>query len=63
MKSFDNYPKSVKKTLRYIKQDAHLAQLNNLEKIFLQCINFRKKALENKELTSKLNNEFPTPKS
>ncbi|MDT3763940.1 hypothetical protein [Priestia filamentosa] len=48
MTSFDNYPKSVKKALRYIKQDAHLSQLKNLEEIFLQSINLRKKALENK---------------
>ncbi|RAS84337.1 hypothetical protein A3863_24360 [Priestia endophytica] len=63
MRSFDNYPKSVKKALRYIKQDAHLAQLENLEKVFLQSINLRKKALESEKTACKLHTGLPTSKN
>ncbi|MDT3766191.1 hypothetical protein [Priestia filamentosa] len=63
MTSFDNYPKSVKKALRYIKQDAHLDQLKNLEKIFLQSINLRKKALEGEKILYKLHNKLPASKN
>ena len=63
MTSFDNYPKSVKKALRYIKQDAHLDQLKNLEKIFLQSINLRKKALEGEKALYKLHNKLPASKN
>lgn len=63
VRSFDNYPKSVKKALRYIKQDAHLAQLENLEKVFLQSINLRKKALEIEKTARKLHTDLPTSKN
>jgi len=60
--SFDNYPKSVKKALRYIKQDAHLTQLKKLEEVFLHSINLRKKALEREKIACELHNRLPTPK-
>lgn len=43
---FDDYPKSIKKTLRYIKQDASLDQLKALEMILIKSIKIRKKTLE-----------------
>ncbi|MEH7475660.1 hypothetical protein V7158_28565 [Priestia megaterium] len=58
MISIDDYPKSVKKTLRYIKQDAPLTKLKELEKILLKSIHNRKEALRNKENTSELHNEL-----
>ncbi|WP_185151428.1 hypothetical protein [Peribacillus simplex] len=46
MTRFDDYPKSVKKALRYIKQDAPLAQLNHLETMLIKSIKNRKEALQ-----------------
>ncbi|MDR4925431.1 hypothetical protein [Peribacillus simplex] len=46
MAKFDDYPKSLKKTLRYIKQDAPLAQLSHIETEVLNSIKNRKEALE-----------------
>ncbi|MHC5529876.1 hypothetical protein [Priestia megaterium] len=46
IKNFDDYPKSLKKALRYIKQDASLSQLRNLERQLAKSIEIRKKALE-----------------
>ncbi|MBT2667494.1 hypothetical protein J7J00_18740 [Bacillus sp. ISL-4] len=43
---FDDYPKSIKKAIRYIKQDAPLAQLNNLETILLKSIKKRKELIQ-----------------
>lgn len=62
MTSFDNYPKSVKKALRYIKQDAHLNQLKKLEEVFLQSIKLRKKVLEREKSACELHNRFHIPK-
>lgn len=45
---FDNYPKSIKKTLRYIKQDASLSQLETLELMLIKSIEIRKKNLQRK---------------
>lgn len=45
---FDNYPKSIKKTLRYIKQDASLSQLEALELMLTRSIEIRKKNLQKK---------------
>lgn len=42
---FNNYPKSVKKFLRYIKQDASLDELKNLELMLIRSIKIRKKKL------------------
>lgn len=58
MISLDGYPKSIKKTLRYIKQDAPLSTLMELEKILLKSIHNRKEALKNKENTSALHNKL-----
>ncbi|MDQ0859274.1 hypothetical protein [Bacillus sp. V2I10] len=33
MNPFDQYPKSLKKMVRYIKQDASLEQLNEIKKL------------------------------
>ncbi|WHZ55749.1 hypothetical protein [Metabacillus hrfriensis] len=33
MNPFDHYPKSLKKMVRYIKQDASLEQLNEIKKL------------------------------
>jgi hypothetical protein len=51
MKDFDKLPKSLKKTIRYIKQDATLEQLKKFESYLVTTINERK--LELKE-SSKL---------
>lgn len=45
MKKFDEYPKSFKKTVRYIKQEATLEQLNGMEPLLLMIIQMRKKEL------------------
>ncbi|MDH2363807.1 hypothetical protein [Priestia megaterium] len=44
--TIDNYPKSIKKALRYIKQEASLKQLESFENLLLKSISIRKKALE-----------------
>lgn len=46
----DNYPKSIKKVLRYIKQEATLAQLESLEIAIIKSINIRKAALRKNNL-------------
>ncbi|ADU32053.1 hypothetical protein [Evansella cellulosilytica] len=48
MKSFDTYPKTVKKTVRYIKQDASLEQIKKIEDLILKSIQARKQELVNK---------------
>ena len=52
MEKFDSYPKSLKKAIRYIKQDAPLTQLKELETIILKSINMRKKKLREGEYKS-----------
>ncbi|MBK5462544.1 hypothetical protein [Peribacillus sp. TH27] len=49
MKRFDDYPKSIKKALRYIQQDAPLALLNQLEASLTRTIKKRKESLQKKE--------------
>ncbi|MFD4817045.1 hypothetical protein [Peribacillus sp. FSL P2-0133] len=49
MKRFDDYPKSIKKALRYIQQDAPLVLLNQLETSLTKSIKKRKEALQKKE--------------
>ncbi len=56
--SLDDYPKSVKKTLRYIKQDVPLTKLNDLEEILLKSIHIRKAALRSRENTTEFNNKL-----
>lgn len=46
MGSFDNYPKSMKKFVRYIKQDASKEQLIEIKKLLNSTIQKRIKALE-----------------
>jgi hypothetical protein len=45
MKRFDDFPKSIKKTVRYIKQEATLEQLNSMEPLLLLMIGKRKQEL------------------
>ncbi|WP_413378030.1 hypothetical protein [Alkalihalobacillus sp. 1P02AB] len=47
-KKFDEYPKSLKKALRYIRQDAKLEDLDKIERTFLDFINTRRKELQQK---------------
>jgi hypothetical protein len=42
MKSIDNYPKSIKKAVRYIKQDAPKDQLEEIRKLIEHAIKLRK---------------------
>ncbi|MGG0788103.1 hypothetical protein ABE132_05105 [Peribacillus simplex] len=46
MTKFDDYPKSIKKAIRYINQDAPLAQLRHLESMLMKSIKYRKEALK-----------------
>ncbi|MED3960179.1 hypothetical protein P4629_24785 [Priestia aryabhattai] len=46
MGSFDNYPKSMKKFVRYIKQDASKEQPIEIKKLLNSTIQKRIKALE-----------------
>lgn len=46
VKSFDQYPKSIKKVVRYIKQDATREQLEDIKKLIDYAIKKRKLNLE-----------------
>ncbi|MED3951880.1 hypothetical protein P4603_07250 [Priestia aryabhattai] len=46
MGSFDNHPKSIKKAVRYIKQDASKEQLMEIRKLLNNTIRKRITALE-----------------
>ncbi|WP_202616138.1 hypothetical protein [Sediminibacillus terrae] len=48
MKQFDELPKSVKKTVRYILQDTEAERLLEIEKLFSTTISRRKKLLKKK---------------
>ncbi|MDN4861143.1 hypothetical protein ACTL7R_07910 [Priestia aryabhattai] len=50
MKKVDEYPKSLKKAIRYIKQEASLEQLNEIEKTLNYYILFRKKRLQGQNI-------------
>jgi hypothetical protein len=50
LKEFDQLPKNIKKTVRYIKQDATNEQLEVIRKIINMTIDRRRK--EHKEITS-----------
>lgn len=41
MKNIDNYPKSIKKAVRYIKQDAPRNQLEEIRKLIENAIRLR----------------------
>ncbi|WP_165802484.1 hypothetical protein [Priestia megaterium] len=43
MKNFDELPKSVKKTIRYIKQDASIEDLTKIQQLVNYAIEQRKK--------------------
>ncbi|MBY0029973.1 hypothetical protein V7079_20135 [Priestia megaterium] len=43
MKKFDELPKSVKKTIRYISQDASIEDLAKIQQLVNQAIEQRKK--------------------
>lgn len=43
MKQFDQLPKNVKKTIRYIKQDASLEQLVIIQKMLNQAVSLKLK--------------------
>ncbi|MBM7651867.1 hypothetical protein [Neobacillus cucumis] len=46
MKNFDNYPKSIKKAVRYIKQDASKEELEEIFKLINSAIKLRRIKLE-----------------
>ncbi len=46
MRNIDHYPKTFKKTIRYIRQDATLEQLEGMKKILNYYIHSRRKELE-----------------
>lgn len=48
MKQFDQFPKSVKKTIRYIKQDAEYEQLLYLQKVINKTIYNKLNVIKNK---------------
>ncbi|MFJ5759873.1 hypothetical protein ACIQAA_12190 [Neobacillus sp. NPDC093182] len=41
MKNFDHYPKSIKKAVRYIKQDAPIDQLMEIKRLIDNAIRVR----------------------
>ncbi|GAB1800825.1 hypothetical protein [Priestia megaterium] len=43
MKKFDDLPKSIKKTIRYINQDASMEDLTKIQRLVNQAIEKRKK--------------------
>lgn len=45
MNEFDTLPKTVKKTVRYIKQDSTLEQLSYIQTLINSTINLRKEKL------------------
>lgn len=45
LKSFDQYPKSIKKAIRYIKQNATKEELNNIKKLMDYALELRYKEL------------------
>lgn len=45
MNEFDTLPKTVKKTIRYIKQDSTLEQLSYIQTLINSTINLRKEKL------------------
>ncbi len=45
MKCRDEFPKTIKKTVRYIKQDATKEQLLEIKQIIESAINYRKRKL------------------
>lgn len=47
MKRFEDFPKNLKKTLRYIKQEASLEQLISMEPLLIGLIHKRKEELSN----------------
>ena len=46
LRSIDQYPKSIKKAVRYIKQDASIEQLKAIEKLIEHAIQMRIKTLQ-----------------
>ncbi|MBM7702316.1 hypothetical protein [Metabacillus iocasae] len=49
MKEFDKLPKSVKQTIRYVKQDASYEQLLRIQKMVNATIYHRLKQIHEKE--------------
>ncbi|MEH6962220.1 hypothetical protein ABEX35_02380 [Priestia megaterium] len=45
MKKFDELPKNVKKTIRYIKQDASIEELDKIQQLINYAIKRRKKLI------------------
>ncbi|MGG3271382.1 hypothetical protein ABEP16_20950 [Priestia aryabhattai] len=48
MKKFNELPKSIKKTIRYINQDASIDDLIKIEQLLSQAIEKRKKKFLNR---------------
>ncbi|MDL4838902.1 hypothetical protein [Aquibacillus rhizosphaerae] len=49
MKQFNKLPKTVKKTVRYILQDANLEKLDDIENILIKSIKERRSELAEKK--------------
>lgn len=41
MKRFDTYPKSFKKTVRFIRQEATIEQIRGMERLFVDTVALR----------------------
>ncbi|WP_372780541.1 hypothetical protein ACBZ92_06320 [Priestia aryabhattai] len=50
MEKFDRLPKSVKKTIRYINQDASSEELRRIEQLISLAIQQRKKKFFNRQV-------------
>ncbi|RKN86183.1 hypothetical protein [Paenibacillus ginsengarvi] len=46
MKRFDEYPKSFKKMVRFIRQEATIEQIRDMELIFADTVALRRRKLE-----------------
>ena len=46
LKNIDQHPKSIKKAVRYIKQDASIEQLKAIEKLIENAIRMRMKTIQ-----------------
>ena len=49
MKTINQYPKSITKAIRYIKQDANVEQLDDIKKLLESAIETRRKKSELKQ--------------
>lgn len=59
MKEFNNYPKTLKKIIRFILQDASLAQIDEYERVLAYYIRKRRYELKTAHSIKSYNNEAP----